>query len=75
MAVKDTIKVREAVIESLKVGEATGTKITTLIETNTGAATVAFTTNNGPSGIGTTAISKWLEINIGGTVYFIPMWT
>ena len=41
----------------------------------TGGNTVAFTTNNAPSGVGSSAIGKWLEVLVDGVKYYIPMWT
>jgi len=31
--------------------------------------------NVAPAGVGTATISKWLPIDIGGTTYYIPLWT
>ena len=43
--------------------------------------TVANSTNTvtisnvAPGGVGTATISKWLPIDVAGTIYYIPMWT
>jgi len=39
-----------------------------------GSANVTIS-NVAPALVGTATISKWLPINVGGTTYFIPMWT
>lgn len=39
-----------------------------------GTANVTIS-NVAPSGVGTATISQWLKIRIGGTFYYIPMWT
>ena len=39
-----------------------------------GSATVTIS-NVAPSAVGTATISRWLQMDIGGTAYFIPMWT
>lgn len=41
---------------------------------NNGSATVTIS-NVAPAGVGTATISKWLPINIGGTMYYVPLWT
>jgi hypothetical protein len=32
-------------------------------------------TNVAPNAVGTATISAWLEIDVGGTKYYIPCWT
>jgi len=44
-----------------------------LIEAN-GSATVTIS-NVAPAGVGTATISQWLKVDVGGTTYYIPMWT
>ena len=75
MVVEDTIKGKEIIAESLKVGEAAGSAITSMKATANSNQTIAYATNLAPAGVGSSAIAKWLEINIAGVVYFIPMWT
>ena len=43
------------------------------VEANGSVATTI--SSLGPSGIGTTTITKWLKITQGGVIYYIPMWT
>jgi len=31
--------------------------------------------NVAPAAVGTATISAWLEIDVGGTAYYIPCWT
>jgi hypothetical protein len=31
--------------------------------------------NVGPSAIGTATITKWLAVNISGTIFYMPLWT
>ena len=42
--------------------------------TSTGSNTVTIS-NLAPAAVGTATISKWLEIDVGGTKYYIPAWT
>lgn len=44
-----------------------------VIEEN-GTANVSIT-NVAPASVGTATISKWLKVFIGGTAYYIPLWT
>jgi len=39
-----------------------------------GTANVSIS-NVAPAGVTTATISQWLIVNIGGTDYYIPMWT
>ena len=42
----------------------------------TANATATVTISNvAPAAVGTATISSWLPISVGGTLYFIPMWT
>lgn len=42
--------------------------------TANGSATVTVG-NVAPAAVGTATISAWLEIDVGGTKYYIPCWT
>lgn len=39
------------------------------------AANNVTISNVAPAGVGTATISAWLEIDIAGTMYYIPCWT
>lgn len=39
-----------------------------------GVANVTIS-NVAPAGVGTATISKWLAVDVDGTVYYIPCWT
>lgn len=42
--------------------------------TANGSANVTIS-NVAPAAVGTATISAWLEIDVGGTKYYIPCWT
>lgn len=44
------------------------------VTTSTGAVTCTLGTN-APAGVGTTTPTTWMTLLVGGTTYFIPLWT
>ena len=64
--------------ESLVLGAPSSGSVVSILNTNVVVAngTQALSiTNVGPAGVGTATISKWLTVDIDGTLYYIPMWT
>tara|TARA_Y100000034_G_C6548221_1_gene236778 strand:+ start:272 stop:481 length:210 start_codon:yes stop_codon:yes gene_type:complete len=47
-----------------------------VVDALTANATANVTISNvAPAAVGTATISAWLEIDVGGTAYYIPCWT
>lgn len=47
-----------------------------IVDALTANATATVTiTNVAPAAVGTATISAWLEIDVDGTLYYIPCWT
>lgn len=66
--------IRSAAVEELKDLRKLSIQDDTDIVVANATANVSIT-NVAPAAVGTATISKWLKIDIGGTDYFIPLWT
>ena len=75
MVVENVGKFKEINVEELTVGEAAGGKVTSIKKIANASQTVAYTTNVGAAGIGSSAVNSWLEVTIDGSTFYIPMWT
>ncbi|MAH49107.1 hypothetical protein CMI37_25000 [Candidatus Pacearchaeota archaeon] len=65
--VLDTLAIKELLVKNGKIR---------VVDALTANATANVTISNvAPAAVGTATISAWLEIDVGGTAYYIPCWT
>tara|TARA_Y100000310_G_C20644034_1_gene795580 strand:+ start:280 stop:489 length:210 start_codon:yes stop_codon:yes gene_type:complete len=63
----DALAVKELLVKNGKIR---------VVDALTANATANVTISNvAPAAVGTATISAWLEVDVGGTAYYIPCWT
>lgn len=71
--VKDVLHVKELIANAITLDAITVIDSSGQVANN-GTETVTIS-NVAPAAVGTPTISKWLKIIVGGTDFYIPMWT